>query len=159
MKQRHRVSKCYWNVVSAKHNKWRTIKWGMPGVPNVAQWKRIWLVSIRMWVESLSGLGIQRCHELWCRSEMQLGSRIAVAVARSAVTIPIWPPIAWKLPYTAGMTLKSKKKKKKKKRRRKKKKKKKRNFSIKQNLPFQNTNNAFQILTPLGSKNWTFTVF
>ena len=29
----------------------------------------------------LSGLRIQRCSELWYRSQMQLGSRIAVAVA------------------------------------------------------------------------------
>ena len=30
---------------------------------------------------SLSGLRIQRCHELWWRSQTQLGSGIAVAVA------------------------------------------------------------------------------
>ena len=30
---------------------------------------------------SLSGLGIQLCHELWCRWQMQLGSHVAVAVA------------------------------------------------------------------------------
>ena len=29
---------------------------------------------------SLSGLRIQRCRELWCRSQMQLGSSIVVAV-------------------------------------------------------------------------------
>ena len=28
----------------------------------------------------LSGLRIQRCYELWCRSQMRLGSGIAVAV-------------------------------------------------------------------------------
>ena len=28
----------------------------------------------------LSGLRIWRCHELWCRSQMRLGSRVAVAV-------------------------------------------------------------------------------
>ena len=40
------------------------------GVPVVAQWKRIPLVSMRMWVQSLpllSGLGIQCCRELWSR--------------------------------------------------------------------------------------------
>jgi len=31
-------------------------------------------------IPSLSGLRIWRCHELWCRLQMQLGSRIAVAV-------------------------------------------------------------------------------
>ena len=30
---------------------------------------------------SLSGLKSQRCHELWCRSQMLLGSDIAVAMA------------------------------------------------------------------------------
>ena len=29
---------------------------------------------------SLSGLRIWRCHELWCRSQMQLGSDVAVAM-------------------------------------------------------------------------------
>ena len=38
------------------------------GVPIVAQWKYIRLVCMRMWVQSLpslSGSGIQCCHELW----------------------------------------------------------------------------------------------
>ena len=50
----------------------------------MAQKKRIQLVFMRMWVRSLalfSGLRIQRCHKLWCRSQMWLGSYIAVAVA------------------------------------------------------------------------------
>ena len=41
------------------------------GVPVVAQWKQTQLVSMRMQVQSLaplSGLRIQRYHELWCRS-------------------------------------------------------------------------------------------
>ena len=57
------------------------------GVPDVAQWKQIWLVSMRMWVPSLvllSGLGIRWCCELWCRSQMQLGSHIAVAVVQAS---------------------------------------------------------------------------
>ena len=29
---------------------------------------------------SLSGSGIWHCHELWCRSQMQLGSHMAMAV-------------------------------------------------------------------------------
>ena len=28
----------------------------------------------------LSGLRIWRCHEMWCRSQTQIGSRVAVAV-------------------------------------------------------------------------------
>ena len=40
------------------------------GVPAVAQWKQIWLASMRtqVWsLASLSGLRIWRCYELWCR--------------------------------------------------------------------------------------------
>ena len=54
------------------------------GVPVVAQWKQIWLVSMRTQVWSLaspSGLRIQLCHELWCRSQMQLGFDVAMAAA------------------------------------------------------------------------------
>ena len=49
----------------------------------MAQGKRIWLVSMGMRVRSLaslSGLGMQRCCELCCRSQMWLGSCMAVAV-------------------------------------------------------------------------------
>ena len=52
------------------------------GVPVVAQQKRV-LASRRMWVCSLafiSGSRIWHCHKLWCRSQMQLGSGVAVAV-------------------------------------------------------------------------------
>ena len=41
-------------------------------------------MSMRMQVwslASLSGLRIWHCHELWCRSQMWLGSQVAVAVA------------------------------------------------------------------------------
>ena len=83
----------------------------LTGVPIVSQQKQIWLVSMRMQVGSLallSGLGIQRCHELWHRSQMRLGSCIAVLV--------VWAggyssnsPLAWELLYAAGVALKSKK--------------------------------------------------
>ena len=43
---------------------------------------------------SLSGLRIQRCCELWCRSETRLGSYFAVAVAKLAAVALIQPP-AW----------------------------------------------------------------
>ena len=45
--------------------------------------KQIWLASMRMqvwWLASLSGLRIWHFCELWCRSQMQFGSGIAVAV-------------------------------------------------------------------------------
>ena len=53
------------------------------GVPVAEQWKRIRLVTMRLQVQSLaslSGLRIQHCHELWCRSQMWLRSLIAVAL-------------------------------------------------------------------------------
>ena len=59
------------------------VKVAIEGVPTVAQWKRIQLVPMRLWVPSLalfSGLRIPCCCELWCRSQMWLGSGIAVAV-------------------------------------------------------------------------------
>ena len=54
------------------------------GAPIVAQQKQIQLGTMRLWVRSLaslSGLRIWRCHELWCRLQMRLGSGIVVAVA------------------------------------------------------------------------------
>ena len=54
------------------------------GVPIVSQRKIIQLGTTRLQVQSLasfSGLRIWHCHELWCRSQMWLGSCIAVAVA------------------------------------------------------------------------------
>ena len=46
--------------------------------------------GLTQWVKDLC------CCELWYRSQMQLGSRIAVAVAA-----PI-QPLAWELPYDMG---------------------------------------------------------
>ena len=54
------------------------------GVPVVAQWKQIWLVTMRLQVQSLallSGLEIQHCHE-W--AEVQ-----ATDVAGSAVVVAV----------------------------------------------------------------------
>ena len=51
----------------------------------MAQQKLICLASMRTWVRSLasiSGLRIPHCHELWCRSQTRLGSRVAVAVVQ-----------------------------------------------------------------------------
>ena len=53
------------------------------GVPVVSPQKQIRLGTMRLRVQSLSllsGLRIQRCHELWYRLQTQLGSVIAVAV-------------------------------------------------------------------------------
>ena len=56
-------------------------------------------------------LSIQHCHELWCGLQMRLRSRVAVAVA-SAGSCSSDAPLAWELPYAAGVALKLKKKKK-----------------------------------------------
>ena len=53
------------------------------GVPVVAQQKQIQLGTMRLQVlspASLNWLGTQCCCELWCRSQMRLGSRVAVAL-------------------------------------------------------------------------------
>ena len=53
-------------------------------VPIVVHQKRIQLGSMRLQVQALallSGLRIQRGWELWCRSQMHLGSGVAVALA------------------------------------------------------------------------------
>ena len=55
-------------------------------VPVMAQQKRISLGTMRMQVRSLaliSGSEIWCCHELWCRSQMSLGSAVVVAVVKA----------------------------------------------------------------------------
>ena len=52
----------------------------------VVQWKKIQLVSMRMWIPSLasfSGLGIWCCCEMRCKSQTQLGSQVSVAVVKA----------------------------------------------------------------------------
>ena len=68
---------------------------------------RTQLVSMRMQVQSqalLSGLSIWRCHKLWFRSQMLLGSGIAVAAA-------LIQPLAWEFPYASGAALERRRKK------------------------------------------------
>ena len=53
----------------------------------MAQWKRIWLAFMRIQVPSLAllrGLRIQRCWELWYKSQTWLGSRVAVAAVQAS---------------------------------------------------------------------------
>ena len=53
------------------------------GVSTVAQWYQTQLVTMRMWVQPLallSGLRIQHCPELCCRSQMWLRSCLAMVV-------------------------------------------------------------------------------
>ena len=54
--------------------------------------------EMRMWVwylDSLSGLRIQPCCELWCRLKTQLGSYVAGSIQL----------LAWQLPYASGAAL------------------------------------------------------
>ena len=75
---------------------------------------RIQLVSKRTRVGSLallSGLMIWRCHELWCRSQMRLGSCVAGAVAVVwAAAVALFQPLAQELPHAPGIDLKRKRK-------------------------------------------------
>ena len=59
-------------------------------IPGLSQWVKNWA-----------------CHKLWCRSQTQLSSGVAVAVA----TAPIQPQ-AWEPPYAADAAALKKKKKK-----------------------------------------------
>ena len=92
------------------------------GVPVVAQRLRNLPNIIRMQVPFLASLsGFSCCRELWCRSQMKLGTHIAVAVGRPVATVLI-RPLAWEPPYAISAALKKKKKKKKKAKDKKKKK-------------------------------------
>ena len=67
---------------------------------------------MRMQVQSpalLRGLGIWHCHELWCRSQMRLISRVAVAVVAAAALIRLLP---WEPPYAMGAALEKAKRQK-----------------------------------------------
>ena len=59
----------------------------LEGVPVVAQWlanlTRIH-ENVGLILALLSGLKIWCCHELWCMSQMQLGSGVAVAVVQAS---------------------------------------------------------------------------
>ena len=66
-----------------------------PGVPVVAQRKRIRPGTMRLWVRYLalhSRLRIGCCRELWCRSKTQLGSGVAVAVVSAGSCSSSWTP-------------------------------------------------------------------
>ena len=85
-----------------------------PGVPIVAQRKQIWLGTIGLWVRSLAslnGLRIQRCHELWCRSQMWFGSYVTVAVVK-ARTIALIGPLSLGTSICRGCSPKKQKRKK-----------------------------------------------
>ena len=78
------------------------------GVPVVAPWKWIWLVSLRTQVPflaSLSGLRIRLCRELWCKSKS--GSDLVLLwLWCSPVATALIGPLAWEPPYAVGAALK-----------------------------------------------------
>ena len=65
---------------------------------------------MRLRVQSLAssvGLGIWHCRRLWYKSQLLLGSEVAVPVLQAAVA-PI-RLLAWEHPYAMSVALKSKK--------------------------------------------------
>ena len=80
----------------------------------MAQWLTNLTSIYEDWVPSLtslSGLRIQHCRELWCRSKCRSDLALLWLWLRLAATAPIGP-LVWEPPYAVGATLKSKKKKK-----------------------------------------------
>ena len=78
-----------WGIRQHMILKWMSFMWFIKAyleVPIVAQWKRIWLASMRTQVwfpASLSGLRIWYCRQLWCRLQTRFRSWVAVAVAQA----------------------------------------------------------------------------
>ena len=61
---------------------------------------------------SLSGLRIQRCRELWCRLQIQLGSHAVVALVYRGQKMQLrLGPLTWELPNAAPVAQKKTKKK------------------------------------------------
>ena len=56
-------------------------------------------------LDSLRGLRILRCHELWCSSQTWLRFWLLWLWCRPPATAPI-QPLAWELPYALGVALK-----------------------------------------------------
>ena len=64
---------------------------------------------------SLSGLKIRHCHALWCRSQMQLRSSVAMAVVQASSYSSYWTPsLGTFICHGCGPKKKKRKKKKKK---------------------------------------------
>ena len=63
------------------------------------------ICGLAQWVKE------QCCCKLQCRSQMQLESGVAVAVAVAGKAAPI-QPLAWELPYATGVAIKRKKERK-----------------------------------------------
>ena len=98
------------SILRMKKPRHRGVKKCDKGVPLVVLWVGTDLVSMKMWVRSLtlfSGLRIQCCYKLRHRSKMQLDSDIAMAVAQTGSWALI-RPLAQELLDASG-TVKRKK--------------------------------------------------
>ena len=60
---------------------------------------------------SLSGLRIQHCHELWCKSCRRGLDPVLFWLWCRLAAIALIRPLAWEPPYAVGAALKTKKKK------------------------------------------------
>ena len=75
----------------------------------MAQWKQIWLVSMRMWVQSTalkSGSGIQVAVSHGVGHRLNLDPKLLWPWHRLAAAAPI-RPLAWEFKYAMGAALKS----------------------------------------------------
>ena len=86
------------------------------GVPFVAHWKQIQLVSMRMWVQSLdslSGLKIRHYYELWCGpvGRRRCSDLMLLWLWHRPAAAALIQTLAWELPYAMDAVLKSKKEK------------------------------------------------
>ena len=90
-------------------------KEGVQGVPAVVQWRRVRLGTLRFRVRSLASFN-------GSRSGVAMSCGVGRRCGLDPVLLWLWHrpaaiapirPVAWELPYAAGVALKSKKKKKK----------------------------------------------
>ena len=96
-----------WKLSKSKGNRYKIQE---TEVPTVAQQKQIWLVSIRMRVQSLlslSGLGIWCCCELWCRSETAWIPHCCGCGTGQQLYLRFDPSdLTWELPWATNAALK-----------------------------------------------------
>ena len=82
-----------YKIVESKHHMWSS--------HCCAAEMNLRIMRLQVWsLPLLSGLRILRCRELWCRSQTQPGSRVAVALTTSPIGT-----LAWEPPYAEGEAL------------------------------------------------------
>ena len=70
------------------------------------KWIRLGTTRLQVWsLASLCRSRIRHCHELWCRSQTQLGYGVAVAVAWAG-GYSFVQTLTWEPPYATGAALK-----------------------------------------------------